>query len=433
MVSKKHLSVLSLCFALSLTLSAAFWSDLLPGVRNLEAEARHHARAAAHQGGSHKKSSQQKGSTKRTSRHGAAPEQKASHHGSRRHGHARHEAQEQPEGKTRSGRHHGRRGRRHAAQTARVKHVAAEKHAYALDFFMMKAPDFERSSLDAGLAAKIREAFAQGIADDIPAEKLVRAGVFNYFPLSGGIFKRRDAIKYIVLHSTETGIPVPGVNVIKGWNSMGRRHPGAQFVVDRDGTIYMALDPELASVHVNVFKTLPGINNDNTVGIEMNHTGKQDYPAAERRATIRLITYLQHRYNVTAANVISHRYAQQGDHTDPINFDLDTFLATKDDFAGKALALKRTASPLPVDEETEDDAPLASVYIQIHGPLADPVISTNKTPAESLAGSAGSAAPGRTPSTPPLAMPGGTYVAGGPLSPGASPASEGATLKPPQH
>ncbi|MBX9687689.1 MAG: peptidoglycan recognition protein family protein [Candidatus Obscuribacterales bacterium] len=265
---------------------------------------------------------------------------------------------------------------------------------------MMKAPDFDRSPLDESASARIKELFSRGIADDISPEKMVRAGVFQHYPLSGGIFNRRESVKYIVLHSTETGIPVPAKNVVNGWNSMGRRHPGAQYVVDRDGTILQALDPDLASVHVNIFKTLPGINNDNTIGIEMNHTGMQNYPQAQRTAVIRLLTYLQQRFNVSSENVITHRYAQQGDHTDPVNFDLDNFLANKENFRTQALALKRSTQPAPAsDEENEDDAPLASVYVQIHGPLPLPSLS--------------SAAPANLKSASPIAMPKGTFVAGG--------------------
>lgn len=359
MVSRKLL-VLSLGIASVLIVLGAFWSVFVPGAMNGEAEARHHQP------------------------------------NSRQHGQA-----------DSSGRHHSHSsGRHHHGHANHKKHMAAEKHAYSLDFFMMKAPVFDCSPLDDVLASKVKDAFARGIADDLPAEKLVRAGVFHFHPLSGGIFQRRETIKYIVLHSTETGIPVPAKNVINGWNSMGRRHPGAQFVVDRNGTIYLALDPELASVHVNIFKTLPGINNDNTIGIEMNHTGKQDYPLAQRQAAMRLVTYLQNRYKITGENVITHRYAQQGDHTDPVNFDLDNFLSAKEDFRNSAIALRRASSPLPLDEETEDDAPLASVYVQIHGLLPETGLSSleskSKHPASSIQPAAEAA----------ITMPSGTFVAG---------------------
>lgn len=326
------ISTALLLFSLS-SFSAAFF----PGQENSAASARSRHRSA--QRASSSRGSSRAHSGKKTK----ATHTSHTHHSSGRHSHA-------------------------------VRHVSSSKpkYAYPLDFFMMHPPALDTSPLPDSISADIRNAFRLGIADDVTPERLVRSGTFKYHPLSGGIFRRREPIKYIVLHSTETGVKVPAKNVINAWNSMGRRHPGAQFVVDRDGTIYQALDPALASVHVNIFKTLPGINNDNTIGIEMNHTGRETYPQAQRDATMRLVTYLQHRYDVTSENVITHRYAQQGDHTDPVNFDLDGFLATKENFKTRAIALKRSSRPSFIDEQTEDDAPLASVYVQIHGVLKVP-------------------------------------------------------------
>jgi hypothetical protein len=206
--------------------------------------------------------------------------------------------------------------------------------------FMMKAPEFDASQLDEEQAYEIRSAFARGTADKIPARTLVRAGVVKHHALRGGIYWRREPVKYIIMHSTETGVPVSGVRVIESWSSMGRRHPGAQYVVDRDGTIYQAVDPDLATVHINILKTLPGINNDNSIGIEMNHTGSQDYPDAQLQSVIRLVTYLQDRYQVQSENIITHRYAQQGDHTDPVHFDWKGFLWSKDRHRNEAIAYK---------------------------------------------------------------------------------------------
>lgn len=228
----------------------------------------------------------------------------------------------------------------------------------------MHAPSFDKSPLDQHTSEKISRAWDRGIADSYPARTLVRAGVVSYHPLRGGIYYRREPVKYIILHSTETGVPVSAVNVIEGWSSMGRRHPGAQYVVERNGTIYQAVDPDLATVHVNIFKTLPGINNDNSIGIEMNHTGRQNYPAAQREAVCKLLAYLQQRYQVDHANVITHRYAQQGDHTDPVNFDLEGFLAYKNNFQKQAIAYK--VKGLEKEVKTWNEPSAASTILQPH-------------------------------------------------------------------
>ncbi len=227
------------------------------------------------------------------------------------------------------------RGTTHHRRAAKVPKT---RYAYPVDIFMMHPPEFDQSPLSQEQSYEIRNNFEGGVADEIPARSLVRAGVVKYHALRGGIFWRREPVKYIVVHSTETGIPLSAIRVIESWSSMGRRHPGAQYVVDRDGLIYQAVDPDLATVHVNIFKTLPGINNDNSIGIEMCHTGRQDYPQEQRQSVIRLVNYLQQRYKVADENIITHRYAQQGDHTDPVNFDFPGFLQAKNNFKNKAIA-----------------------------------------------------------------------------------------------
>ena len=233
----------------------------------------------------------------------------------------------------------GHRGRHHGKQV--TAHIAPKtRYAYSASLFMPKPPDFEQTPLAPALAEQVERAFEQGTADSYPTRTLVRAGIIHYHPLHGGIFWRREPVKYIVMHSTEPGIDQSAPRIIDSWNSMGIRHPGAQYVVGRDGSIYQAVDPELATVHVNIFKTLPGINNDNSIGIEMCHYGHQDYPKPQRESVTKLVTYLQERYKVPDENVITHRYAQQGDHTDPVYFDWDGFVSDKSRLRTRAIAMR---------------------------------------------------------------------------------------------
>lgn len=246
------------------------------------------------------------------------------------------------------------------------------RYAYPVTLFMMTAPEFDRTPVSDELAASYKAAFDQGIASHLPASSLVRAGIFNYHPLKGGIFMRREEIKYIIMHSTETGRPVSAPLVIAGWNSLGRRHAGAQFVVDRDGAIYEALDPELASVHVNVFKTLPGINNDNSIGIEMCHAGAQEYTKPQLDSVNKLVVYLQQRYHVLDENIITHRYAQQGDHTDPVNFAWDKFIADKNQLKATAIALRANEVTAEVDNWQSPALPMPEAYLQVHQVVSEP-------------------------------------------------------------
>lgn len=265
----------------------------------------------------------------------------------------------------RSTAHRGRRHHRRSGGRA-VARAPKTRYAYPLDFFMMHPPSFDMTPLSERISARVTRSFEQGSAEAIPARMLVRAGLVKYHPLRGGIFFRREPVKYIVVHSTETGIPLNAVRVIESWSSMGRRHPGAQYVVDRDGSIYQAVDPDLGTVHVNIFKTLPGINNDNSIGIEMCHTGRQTYPPEQVRAVTRLVAYLQDRYAVGDDSVITHRYAQQGDHTDPVHFDWEGFLSNKNDFRRQSIAYKINK----ITEEAllwgKEDSPAASTFLQPH-------------------------------------------------------------------
>ena len=272
-----------------------------------------------------------------------------------------------------SGRHHG----RHHERATHHKIVASKpRYAYPVDIFMNRPPEFDQSPLASETAQRVRTAFNSGVADSYPPGYLIRAGVVNFYSLRGGIFRRREPVKYVIVHSTETGVPQDARHVIDSWSGMGKRHPGAQYVVDRDGTIYECCDPELATVHVNIFKTLPGINNDNSVGIEMCHAGSQTYPPEQRAAVTKLVSYLQDRFHVLNENVVTHRYAQQGDHTDPVNFDFDAFLATKDNFHNQALAMKHSSGP---EEIVENDLPVASVYLEMHKALRPQDVMQRRT------------------------------------------------------
>ena len=340
----------------------------------------HSSHSASHS--SHSSSHSSHSSSLHTSSRGSSSRR---HHGrdtdsvasSRHHGHSTETAL--------SSRHHGRhhaetlahhRGHSHG-HSAAPKAAAKPRYAYPLEMFLSSPPEFDQTAFDEITALHIRKDFDKGLAERYKATDLVRAGVANYHPIHGGVFNRREPVKYIIVHSTETGPPVSATRVIDAWSSLGRRHAGAQFVVERDGKIYLACDPELATVHVNIFKTLPGINNDNSIGIEMNHTGHQNYPQEQREAVKRLVSYLQDRYHVTNENVITHRYAQQGDHTDPVAFDFDDFLAQKDDFHNRALAMKRDSAPPVVPVSTPAAVETAASPVV---PTATPVVPTATPP-----------------------------------------------------
>jgi hypothetical protein len=193
------------------------------------------------------------------------------------------------------------------------------------------ASGFNRSSPEA-------RAFLRGDAGQLGFDQLVHAGVFTVDPLHGSVFKRDASVKYIILHSTETGSPADAKRVIQSWNNRGLRHPGAQFVVDRDGTIYSTTNPDMATVHINIHKTLPGYSNDNSVGIEIVRAGKQVYTQPQLNSVMYLVAYLQGHYHVDDSNVTTHHHVQPSDRSDPVGFDLAAFQSAKRSFATSAIA-----------------------------------------------------------------------------------------------
>ncbi len=290
-----------------------------------------------------------------------------------------------------------------------VRAAPKTRYAYPLSFFMMHPPEFERSALPFEVSNKISRSFHQGYADSYTARSLVRAGLVSYHPLRGGIFWRREPVKYIIMHSTETGIPLSAERVIESWSSSGLRHAGAQYVVERDGTIFQAVDPDLGTVHINIFKTLPGINNDNSIGIEMCHTGHQDYPPAQRESVVKLVSYLQERYKVSDENVITHRYAQQGDHTDPVNFDWDGFIANKNSFRNRAIAYK--VRKIKDDVKEWSDVPAAAANtttVQTTVTTVTPVVPPNTSTVKEYTYTPGSTVNSTV--TPPVAPEASTYL-----------------------
>jgi len=183
-----------------------------------------------------------------------------------------------------------------------------------------------------------KNAFVHGNAGNLSYEQLVDADVFAVCPLHGSVFKRERPVKYIILHSTETGSPADARRVIQSWNNRGLRHPGAQFVVDRDGTICSTTNPDMATIHINIHKTLAGYTNDNSVGIEIVRSGKQRYTQPQLNSVMYLVAYLQAHYHVDDGCVTTHHHVQPSDRSDPVGFDLLAFQNAKRTFGNQALA-----------------------------------------------------------------------------------------------
>lgn len=170
---------------------------------------------------------------------------------------------------------------------------------------------------------RISANFKRGSAAKYSPEDLVRAKVFVHYPLKGGIRKRSGGIRHLVLHSTETGRPADARTIIRSWNNIGRSHPGTQYLVDRDGTIVQTADPNYATIHVNDRSAIRGVNNDNSIGIELVRQGKQKYTQKQLDSLVALVDYVKDRFNIT--KVYGHGEIQPSDRTDPVAFNWARF------------------------------------------------------------------------------------------------------------
>lgn len=234
--------------------------------------------------------------------------------------------------------------RSHIAKSKKKSHIAkasTTRYAYPAGIFMWSPPEQDLSPLPSSFSKGASRLFENGIAGSkYSPTQLVQAGVFTYQPLRGGIFKRREPVKYIVLHSTETERPADGPRVIRSWNH-GMRHPGAQYVVDRDGVIYQTVDPSYATVHVNIFRTHNGVNNDNSIGIEIVRAGKQKYTRTQLDSVTKLVAYLQGKYGVSNSRIVGHGQIQPSNRTDPVNFNWEAFESSLSQLKLQATEWKR--------------------------------------------------------------------------------------------
>ena len=219
----------------------------------------------------------------------------------------------------------------------RIAKMKQESDNYPHDYFVWAPPAAAQEHLSKALADMARNAFQNGTASSFSPAALVSAGTFTEDPLKGGIFERRDPVQYIILHSTETGRPADAQLVIKSWNR-GLRHPGAQYIVDRDGTIYQTVDPKFATSHVDTRISLFGVNNSNSVGIEMVRSGKQAYTQDQLDSVTHLVVYLQQRFHVSDDHIMSHHQVQPSDRFDPVNFDWTAFHTAAADLRNRTTA-----------------------------------------------------------------------------------------------
>lgn len=238
----------------------------------------------------------------------------------------------------------GRRVARKKVKTARSKKVL---HKPKIASRMMWTAPLNTKPLNAKLSSRMKANFQRGMAGRYTPEDLVRARVFTHTPLRGGIRPRNAQVQNLIIHSTETARVADAKTVVQSWNNGGLSHPGTQYIVDRDGKIHQTVDPKYATIHVNEKRTLRGITNDNSIGIEIVRAEKQKYTTVQLAALVRLVDYIQERFPIS--KIYGHGQIQPSNRSDPVAFDWSLF--------NRNLALINSSSTQTAYSSEIDDDP----------------------------------------------------------------------------
>lgn len=131
-------------------------------------------------------------------------------------------------------------------------------------------------------------------------------------------------IDTIVLHHTASNNGAADI----AWLRNPKSQVSAQYVLDRDGTIYQLVGDEKRAWHagVSALNGVPTDVNGRSIGIEIvnDGSGKTPFTEAQYKSLGQLVGYLKQRYNVPMKNIVGHKDVAlpYGRKTDPApNFD----------------------------------------------------------------------------------------------------------------
>jgi hypothetical protein len=105
-------------------------------------------------------------------------------------------------------------------------------------------------------------------------------------------------IAAIVIHSTNNGNVGRGFNDELGWGTDDCNQYFAHYYIDRDGSIYQVVDDLRTTSHTRPSTAL-GINNSNSIGIELFLNVGEPYDGRQVAALIRLLDFLSDSYTLT--------------------------------------------------------------------------------------------------------------------------------------
>jgi N-acetylmuramoyl-L-alanine amidase len=122
---------------------------------------------------------------------------------------------------------------------------------------------------------------------------------------------------YVILHHTTNERVEDSLRTL----SDPLREVSAHYLIARDGVVYQLVDERHRAWHAGRSQWGADYDlNSSSIGVELDNNGAELYPLLQIDALVRLLTEIQSRYRIPAANFIGHADIAPGRKVDPSAF-----------------------------------------------------------------------------------------------------------------
>jgi N-acetylmuramoyl-L-alanine amidase len=120
--------------------------------------------------------------------------------------------------------------------------------------------------------------------------------------------------QYVILHHTSNPTAAQALATLTDPERMVSAH----YLVARDGTIYQLVDERDRAWHAGTSRWGSDTDiNSSSIGIELDNTGFEPYPAAQLEALLALLADIEARHGIPRANFLAHGDVAPGRKVDP--------------------------------------------------------------------------------------------------------------------
>ncbi len=129
-------------------------------------------------------------------------------------------------------------------------------------------------------------------------------------------FEERRPV-YVILHHTGSETTARGLHVL---TSVAHK-VSSQYLGGRDGTVYQLVDERYRAWHAGVSRWATNYDlNSSSIGIEIDNSGSEPFPAEQISALLKLLKDIQQRYRIPAENFLGHSDITPGRKVDPSRY-----------------------------------------------------------------------------------------------------------------